>query len=403
VKTNGTPPVKYLVVIGDGMADFPIDELGGKTPLMAAHKPNMDRCAREGFCGQVITVPPGFPPGSDVAGMSLFGYDPAECYTGRAPIEAYAMGVDLEASDVAFRCNLVYLDVRGPKVLMGDYCADHITTEEAKRLVEDFASAAGGDEFRFFPGVSYRHIMRWKNGIADMVTTPPHDITEKEVIDYLPQGKGADRLIRLMSDSQIFLKDHPVNRKRIDRGLLPANSIWLWGQGKKPHFPTFKEKFGVTGAVVAAVDLIKGIGALAGFATPVVEGATGYLDTDYSAKARCAIELLDRHDVVYIHVEAPDEASHEGKLHEKIRAIENIDEKVVGYLLEHVGLNTRIMIVTDHATPLTMRTHYACPVPFAIFQKSRNLGQDGTYDEKNTGQVLSGEQLITLFLRGLEQ
>lgn len=403
MKKGGLPVEKYLVVIGDGMADFALDELGGKTPLMAARKPRIDACAREGFCGQVVTVPPGFPPGSDVAGISLFGYDPAECYTGRAPIEAYAMGVNMEESDVAFRCNLVYLDVRGPKVLMGDSSADHITTEEAKSLVEDLAAAVGSEEFQFFPGVSYRHIMRWKNGTAEMATTPPHDITEKEVIDHLPKGPGADRLIRLMSDSQIFLKDHPVNRERVKRGLLPANSIWLWGQGRKPHFPAFREKYGATGAVVAAVDLIKGIGALAGFSIPRVEGATGYLDTDYGAKAQCALELLSHHDVVYVHVEAPDEASHEGNLHEKIKAIENIDEKVVGRLLDRIGEDVRIMVVTDHATPLSMRTHYACPVPFVVFQKGRRLGSGGTYDEKNGGTLFSGGQLISSFLRGFEQ
>jgi 2,3-bisphosphoglycerate-independent phosphoglycerate mutase len=205
-----------------------------------------------------------------------------------------------------------------------------------------------------------------------------------------------------MSDSQIFLKEHPVNRERAGRGLLPANSIWLWGQGTKPHFTTFYEKYKVRGAVVAAVDLVKGIGALAGFETPHVEGATGYLDTDYGAKAKKALELLERYDIVYVHVEAPDEASHEGSLHEKIKAIESIDEKVVGYLLEHMGQDVRLLIVTDHATPLSMRTHYACPVPFTVFQKGRKLGSGGTYDEKNGGRVFSGEQLIAVFLRGLE-
>jgi 2,3-bisphosphoglycerate-independent phosphoglycerate mutase len=402
MKGSATQAMKYLVVIGDGMADFAIDELGGKTPLMAARKPNMDRCANEGFSGRVVTIPSGFSPGSDVAGMSLFGYDPAECYTGRAPIEAYGMGLVMDESDVAFRCNLVYLDIQGPRVLMGDYCADHITTEEAKSLVEDFAATVGSEEFRFFPGVSYRHIMQWKNGASDMITTPPHDILEKEVIDYQPKGTHASKIIRLMSDSQIFLKEHPVNRERVRRGLLPANSVWLWGQGRKPYFPTFREKYGAKGAVVAAVDLIKGIGALAGFATPHVAGATGYLDTDYGAKARCAVELLEEHDIVYVHVEAPDEASHEGNLGEKIKAIESIDEKVVGYLLDHIGDGVRLMIVTDHATPLSLRTHYACPVPFAMFQKDRKLGVGGTFDEDNGGEVFSGEQMISLFLRGFE-
>jgi len=395
--------VKYIVVIGDGMADFELDELGGKTPLMAARKPNIDRIAAEGFCGQVVTVPTGYAPGSDVACMSLFGYDPALCYTGRAPIEASGMGITMDQSDVAFRCNLVYLDVRLPRVLMGDYCAGHITTEEAAILVEDLARAVGSEEFQFFPGVGYRHIMIWKGGMSDMVTVPPHDILDREVIDHMPKGIGADRIIKLMSDSQIFMKEHAVNRERRERGLLPANSIWLWGQGKKPHFPAYYERFGVRGAVVAAVDLVKGIGALAGFDTPRVAGATGYLDTDYGEKARCALELLENHDIVYVHVEAPDEASHAGNVREKIRAIESIDEKVVGYLLERMDEDVRLLVATDHATPISMRTHYACPVPFAVFQKGRKAGSGrGTYDEKNGGGLFSGEQMITFFLKGLE-
>jgi 2,3-bisphosphoglycerate-independent phosphoglycerate mutase len=395
-------PVKYLVIIGDGMADFPMDELGGKTPLMAARKPNIDMMAAEGFCGQVVTVPSGYSPGSDVACMSIFGYDPAKHYTGRAPIEAYGMGIRMGDGDVAFRCNLVHLDVRGGHVFMGDYSAGHITTEEARILVDDFRRSRGGDEFHFFPGVSYRHIMIWDRGKGEMQTAPPHDILEKEVVDHMPDGDGADRIIKVMRDSQIFLKDHPVNRERERRGLRPANSIWLWGQGTKPYFPTFFEKYRVGGGVVAAVDLVKGIGALAGFETPRVEGATGYLDTDYEAKARKALELLDRHDIVYVHVEAPDEASHSGSLAEKLKAIESIDEKVIGYLLDRVGENVRLLVATDHATPVSMRTHYACPVPFAIFQKGRTFDGGGSYDEKNGGKVFTGEEMITYFLKGLE-
>ena len=394
--------MKYLVVIGDGMADFALEELGGRTPLMAARKPNIDRAARNGFCGQVVTVPQGFSPGSDVACMSLFGYDPEKCYTGRAPIEAYGMGIAMDETDVALRCNLVHLDVRTPKVFMGDYSAGHITTREAKVLVEDLGAAIGGRDFIFFPGVSYRHIVIWKEGQAEMLTTPPHDILDKEVVDFMPSGDGSHRIIRLMSDSQIFLKDHPVNRDRQARGLVPANSIWLWGQGRKPYFAPFYEKFRAKGAVVAAVDLVKGIGALAGFDTPRVEGATGYLDTDYGAKARTALALLDRHDIVYVHVEAPDEASHAGSLSEKVRAIENIDQLVVGYLLERVGEDVRLLIATDHATPLAMRTHHACPVPFVLFQKGRRLGPGGTYDERNGGKVFTGEEMITFFLKGLD-
>jgi 2,3-bisphosphoglycerate-independent phosphoglycerate mutase len=394
--------MKYIVIIGDGMADFPLDELGGKTPLMVAKKPNIDRMAKEGFCGQVITVPDGFLPGSDVACMSIFGYDPAKYYTGRAPIEAYGMGIKMDEADVAFRCNLVCLEVRAPKVFMGDYSAGHITTEEARTLIEDFGREVGGETFRFFPGVGYRHIVIWKDGKGSMVTTPPHDILEKEVVNHMPEGDGADRIIRLMSDSQIFFKDHPVNKDREQRGLLPANSIWLWGQGKKPYFPAFYQKYQANGAVVAAVDLVKGIGALADFETPSVKGATGYLDTDYTGKAEKALELLERHDIVYVHVEAPDEASHEGNVHEKIKAIENIDEKVVGYLKERGDSDVRLLIATDHATPVSMRTHYAGPVPFTIYQKGRKLGAGGTYDENGGGKVFSGEEMIMFFLKGLE-
>ncbi len=395
------PASKYIVIIGDGMADFALDELGGRTPLQAAGKPNIDRVAAEGWCGRVTTVPAGFLPGSDVACMSLFGYDPAKYYTGRAPIEAYGMGRSLDDDDVAFRCNLVYLDVRPPKVLMGDYSAGHITTEEARTLIADLDAAVGSDTFRFFPGVGYRHLMVWKGGYADMETTPPHDISGKEVIDHIPSGPGAKTIIRLMSDSQIFLKDHPVNAGRIARGLAPANSIWLWGQGKRPSFPAFRDTYGTKGAVVAAVDLIKGIGALAGFDTPRVAGATGYLDTDYGAKTRCALALIEDYDIVYVHVEAPDEASHEGSLPEKIKAIERIDAEVVGPILKAAGEEVRLMVVTDHATPLSMKTHYACPVPFAVYRKGRK-GPGGTYDEGNGGRLFSGEQMVAFFMKGLE-
>jgi 2,3-bisphosphoglycerate-independent phosphoglycerate mutase len=394
--------VKYVVIIGDGMADFPIEEMGGKTPLMAARKPNIDRIARDGYCGQVATVPNGFSPGSDVACMSLFGYDPAKYYTGRAPIEAYAMGIAMGPADVAFRCNLVHLDAQTSRVVMGDYSAGHITTDEARIIVNDLETTLGSEEFRFFPGISYRHIMIWKEGKGEMTTSPPHDILEKEVVNHMPEGDGATQIIRLMSDSQIMLKDHPINRKRLDRGQKPANSIWLWGQGKKPFFPAFTDRYGVRGAVVAAVDLVKGVGALAGFDTPVIEGATGYLDTDYEGKARKALELLESNDIVYVHVEAPDEASHSGSISEKIKAIESIDEKVVGYILDRIETGVRMLVATDHATPVSMRTHFAAPVPFAIYEKGKVRGGGGRYEENNGGKILSGEELITFFMEGLE-
>ena len=392
--------MKYVVIIGDGMADFPIDELGGKTPLQVANKPSMDMMARKGFMGNVVTVPPGYSPGSDVACMSIFGYDPAKYYTGRAPIEASGMGIVMDASDVAFRCNLVYLEPRLPRVVMGSYSGGHITTEEAAELVRDLEGAMGSDQFRFHPGVSYRHLMMWRNGKAEMKTTPPHDISDQEVIDHLPKGDGADTLIKLMSDSQLFLKDHPVNRKRQERDLLPANSIWLWGQGKKPYFPSFVEKYSARGAVVAAVDLVKGFGALAGFETPRIEGATGYLDTNYGAKARAALALLERYDIVYVHIEAPDEASHAGSLKEKLRAIERIDAEVVKFLLENAGRDVRFLLTTDHATPISMKTHHACPVPFVIYGEGGQARGVSAYHENAGAKTMTGEEMITFFLKG---
>ncbi|MCX5812130.1 MAG: cofactor-independent phosphoglycerate mutase [Proteobacteria bacterium] len=393
--------MKYIVIIGDGMADFPLDELDGKTPLMVANKPYMDMMAREGACGKVLTIPEGFSPGSDVACMSIFGYNPARYYTGRAPIEASGMGIKMEETDVAFRCNLVYLKDLSGSTIMGDYSGGHITTDEAKIIIEDLCRTIGGSEFTFFPGVSYRHIMLWKNGLFEMETTPPHDITEKDILSYIPKGKGADRIIALMKDSQKILREHQVNRKREEAGRFPANSIWLWGQGKRSQFPLFFEKYGLRGATVAAVDLIKGISALIGFNTPHVEGATGYLDTDYNAKAAKAVELLQDHDIVYIHIEAPDEASHNGNTDEKIKAIEHIDREVVGSIYEKTGEEVKILIVTDHATPITMKTHYACPVPFVIFEKgNKGNGCPSGYDERSGDSVLDGEALIEYFIKG---
>jgi 2,3-bisphosphoglycerate-independent phosphoglycerate mutase len=393
--------MKYVVIIGDGMADWPLDTLGGKTPLMVAHKPYMDMMAQEGYCGKVLTIPDGYPSGSDVACMSLFGYSPLKYYTGRAPIEASGMGIQLEDSDVAFRCNLVYLDTHHDKTFMGDYSGGHITTEEAHILIQDLNKGLGNKEFVFFPGVSYRHVMLWRGGMWEMDTTPPHDITGKEILDYLPAGKGADRLISLMIDSRRILEGHSLNRKREKASKYPANSIWLWGQGKKAQFPLFKDNHGLTGATVTAVDLVKGISRLAGFDTPVVEGATGYLDTNYRGKANKAIELLNDHDIVYIHVEAPDEASHEGNIEEKIKAIENIDREVVGTIFESVGDSVKFLIATDHATPIALKTHHATPVPFAIYERHDRIGGcPSGYNERAGEKVFDGEALIRFFIRG---
>jgi len=393
--------MKYIVIIGDGMADWPIERLDGKTPLMAAHKPYMDMMAQDGYCGKALTIPDGYPSGSDVACMSLFGYNPAKYYTGRAPIEASGMGIHLDKNDVAFRCNLVYLAIHPDKTFMGDYSSGHITTEEANILIQDLNKELGSKEFIFFPGVSYRHVMLWKDGMWEMETTPPHDITGKEILDYLPKGKGADRLISLMIDSRRILEGHSLNRKREKASRYPANSIWLWGQGKKAQFPLFKDNHGLTGATVTAVDLVKGISRLAGFDTPRVEGATGYLDTNYRGKANKAIELLSDHDIVYIHIEAPDEASHEGNIDEKIKAIENIDREVVGPIFESVGDFVKFLIVTDHATPIAMKTHHATPVPFTIFQKHNRIGGcPSGYDERAGERLFDGEALIKFFITG---
>jgi 2,3-bisphosphoglycerate-independent phosphoglycerate mutase len=393
--------MKYVVIIGDGMADFPIEEIGGKTPLMVAHTPFMNMMAQEGLCGKVNTVPEGFSPGSDVAAMSIFGYDPAKYYTGRAPIEAAGMDIELGDTDVAFRCNLVNLALETGHTVMTDYSGGHITTEEAKVLIDRLNEKMGDDEFHFFPGVSYRHIMVWKSGLWQMSSTPPHDITGKEVREYLPRGTGADVALTLMEKSQRILGADPLNEERKKAGKLPANSIWLWGQGKRSKLPSFADKFHLKGATVAAVDLVKGVSRLAGFDAPYVEGATGYLDTDYRAKAGKAMELLEKYDIVYIHIEAPDEASHNGDLKEKIHAIERIDADVVGPILEKTGKETRILMVTDHATPISMKTHYAVPVPFIIYDKGKKQsGCETGYDERTGDTVISGEEMITLFTGG---
>ncbi len=393
--------MKYIVVIGDGMADFPLDELGGKTPLMAARKPNMNMMAREGLVGRVNTVPDGFPPGSDVAGMSIFGYDPATYYAGRASIEAFGMGIPMNEDDVAYRCNLVHIGSENDNDIMVDYSGGHISTGEANVLIQTLNEKLGTDEIKFHTGVGYRHIMIWSGGESDLSTTPPHDITGKPVSDHLPSGKGAETIQALMNNSREIFTSHEINKRRIDSGKLPVNSIWLWGQGTRTGMPAFKEKFGLNGATVCAVDLIRGLSRLVGFTTPVIAGATGYLDTDYGAKAGAALELMNGHDIVYLHVEAPDEASHNGNVTEKIKAIERIDKEILGVLLDKAESGTRLLIVTDHATPVSMKTHFAIPVPFAIFEKGGSLtGSGGDYDENIIGDIVTGEEMVRLFIGG---
>lgn len=400
--------MKYLVLLGDGMADYPLEELGGKTPLIAARTPNMDFLVRNGLLGRVCTIPQGLPPGSDVANLSVMGYDPRRYFTGRAPLEAASLRLHLAPDDGAFRCNLVTLRDEGSATFMEDFSAGHITNEDSHLLIKSLQEALGDDRIAFYPGVGYRHLMVWKGGQTGMATTPPHDITGQEVHPYLPQGDGADLLLRLMGKSKDVLAAHPVNQRRISQGKKPATSIWLWGQGKSLTIPSFQDKFHCTGAVISAVDLIKGIGLAAGLDTINVPGATGFLDTNYIGKANYALDALEHKDFVYVHVEAPDEAAHNGSIPDKIRAIEDFDEKVVGTVL---GRGTRlpelcIMVLPDHATPICTKTHAADPVPFVIYPSPSGMAPNGfqTYDESSAQQsdlaFAHGYELMEFFILG---
>ena len=402
--------MKYIVIIGDGMADRPIEELGGKTPLQAAFTPNMDRLARTGIPGKVRTIPEGFSPGSDVANLSILGYNPAKYYPGRAPLEAVSMGVQLDNTDVAFRCNLVTLKYsrKRDRAIMEDYSAGHISTEEAGELIDALNRELGDDSVTFHPGISYRHLMVWKNGEYELECVPPHDIIGKEITGYLPVGKGEDIIRNLMTMSVAVLEGHPVNKKRISEGKLPANSIWLWGQGRKPDISTFREKYGVSGALVSAVDLTKGLGIYAGFEILKVPGVTGYLDTNYMGKAEYALKALDKHDFVYIHVEAPDEAGHGGNYRDKIRAIEDFDALVVGTVMRGARSfeQYRILLMPDHPTPVEVRTHTADPVPFVIYDSTDAKDNPGvTFDESITERdgivvIEEGHRLMDYFIKG---
>lgn len=372
--------MKIAILLGDGMADVPLEELGGRTPLEAACTPALDALAREGTLGLAATIPGGLAAGSDVANLSVFGYDPRECYTGRAPLEAAAMGVSLRAADVAYRMNLVTLLVGSGQVFLDDFSADHITSAEAGEIVRTLGERLGHDGFEFYPGVSYRHLMVWRGGESAAETTPPHDILGRAIQEYLPRGPGADALLHLMTGSQILLKDHPVNLARKERGEKEANSIWLWGQGRAPRMESYRERFGLRGAVISAVDLLKGIARASGLEAPRVPGATGYLDTDYEAKVAAALEVLGRSDFVYLHVEAPDEAGHSGRVAEKVRAIEDFDRRVVAPVragLEVLGEPFSLLALPDHPTPIPLRTHTAEPVPFALYRSDRAGGVPG--------------------------
>ncbi|MGE5381431.1 MAG: cofactor-independent phosphoglycerate mutase [Methylocystaceae bacterium] len=369
--------MKYIVLLGDGMADYPVPELGGSTPLEVAEKPFMDFLAQNGELGLVRTVPPGMPPGSDVANLSVLGYNPEIYYTGRSPLEAASIGVNLAEKDIAFRCNLVSLSEDEKDYnqrRMVDYSSDEIDSQEAAVLIADVQKRLASSDINFYSGVSYRHLMVWQKGKANMVTTPPHDISDRVITSYLPQGPGGDILLAMMEASFEFLNNHPINQQRRARGLRPANSIWLWGQGKKTDLPLFEHKYGLKGAMVSAVDLTKGLGVCAGLEVVEVAGATGNINTNFEGKAEAALKCLHQGlDFVYIHIEAPDEAGHRGELETKIKAIEAIDSRVLKPLLS--GLEQyddyKLLLLPDHPTPMSVRTHVGDPVPFVIYQHSR--------------------------------
>lgn len=401
--------MKYVVVLYDGMADYPVPALGGKTPMMVAKKPNFDRMAKLGEVGLVRTVAHGLTPGSDVANLSVMGYDPRLYYTGRSPLEAVSMGIKLSDTDVALRCNLVTLSDEEDysEKTMVDYCAGDISSEEAAEIIKTVEEKLGNDIFAFYSGVSYRHCLVWHGGKTEIgKLTPPHDISGRKIGGYLNKNPDAAGLLELMEKSCEILKDHPVNLKRISEGKRPANAIWLWGQGSRPSLPSFEKLYGVKGSVISAVDLLKGIGICAGMNTPDVEGATGYIDTNFEGKAQKAVEELENgSDFVYIHIEAPDECGHRNEPENKVKAIELIDSRVLPIVLEALEKydDYKVMILPDHPTPIVTGTHASDPVPFMIYHKKdeKDSGVDSINEEtaSKTGLFIEeGPSLMSRFL-----
>ncbi|MDO4300006.1 MAG: cofactor-independent phosphoglycerate mutase [Clostridia bacterium] len=399
--------MKYLVLLCDGMADYPVPELGNRTPMGASDTPNMDKLAKKSVIGLVKTVADNMKPGSDVANLSVLGYDPQVYYTGRSPLEAGSIGIDMKDTDVSFRCNLVTLSSEEnyeDKIIL-DYCADDISTEEAKELVEYLERNLGNEEFKLYSGVSYRHCLIWNNGTLDVGTlTPPHDITGKPVKEYIPNHPNARKLYDMMVKSYDLLKDHPVNKDREARGLKPANSMWLWGEGKRASLMPFTEKYGLKGSMISAVDLLKGIGKFSGMNVVYVPGATGYMDTNFEGKAQAAIrEFANGQDFVYIHVEAPDECGHRYEIENKKKSLEIIDQKILGPVLEALEQydDYKVLIMPDHATPLSLRTHTNDPIPFLIYKKSSpTIGGEFTEDGAEASGIFieNGHKIMEYFI-----
>ncbi len=384
--------MKHIVILIDGAADTPVPELNGKTPLEVAKKPVIDALAAKSEVGMVTTVPEGFPPGSDVANLAVFGYDPQKYYTGRSPLEAASIGIPLKLTDTTFRANVVTLsdEENYEEKTMVDYSSDEISTEEAHILIDAVSKELGCDEYEFFGGTSYRHILVWHNKENNFSLTPPHDISGRCIGEYLPKD---ELLLTLMKKSYDILKDHPVNIDRIKRGLRPANSVWIWGNGTKPDLDTYADKYGISGTVISAVDLIKGIGFCAGLNVAEVEGATGTVHTNFDGKAEAAVSALkDGSDFIYVHLEAADEAGHRKEIDNKVKAIELIDGKIVAPILEYLEKNNEdfnMLIMPDHPTPLNIMTHTSNPIPYILFKSNEEKTSNVTsYTEKqaeNTG------------------
>jgi len=400
--------MKYVVLLGDGMADYPTKMLGGKTPLQCAFTPFMDQIAAEGTLGRVDTIPAGLTPGSDVATLSVLGYDPRETYTGRGPLEAASMGISLGQNDIAYRCNLVTIGEKDSEsAFMDDFTAGHISTEESREIILDLNKTLGSSPYQFFPGVGYRHLFVWRDAPSSPETTAPHDITGKTIASYLPRGDSAQEINSIMQRAGEILINHPVNAQRQKAGKKQANSIWLWGQGKKPQMVPLTQKYSLQGGMISAVDLLKGIGIIAGLKVFPVEGATGYIDTNYEGKAKMALDILNFMDFVFVHLEAPDEMGHEGNAAGKIQAIELFDEKIVGPILNKMPSfgDYRIIVLSDHPTPLDIKTHVSDPSPFAVLssRKEENRAAGLPFNEMTAkeGSILisPGHLLMEKFIR----
>ena len=400
--------MKYVMLLGDGMADYPTKMLGGKTPLQCAFTPYMDQIAAEGTLGLVDTIPAGFTPGSDVATLSVLGYDPRETYTGRGPLEAASMGISLGQNDIAYRLNLVTIGEKdSPDAFMDDFTAGHISTEESREIILDINKALGSSPYQFFPGVGYRHLFVWRNAPSSPETTAPHDITGKTIESYLPHGDSSQEINSIMQRAGKILINHPVNVQRQKAGKKQANSIWLWGQGKKPQIVPLTQKYSLQGGMISAVDLLKGIGIIAGLKVFPVEGATGYIDTNYEGKAKMALDILNFMDFVFVHLEAPDEMGHEGNAAGKIQAIELFDEKIVGPILNKIGSfgDYRLIVLSDHPTPIDLKTHVGDPSPFAVLssRKEENKAAGLPFNEINAKEssilISPGHLLMEKFIR----